>query len=82
VLVAFNITGTPELWLGAALIVLLVLVVLKMLRSRKSDPKNHGAYDHITESFTVPEIVFVVRSAIENALQARQRAQRLPTLTN
>jgi DNA-binding NtrC family response regulator len=36
------------------------------------DVMNRGAFDYITESFTVPEIVFVVRSGIENALHARQ----------
>lgn len=36
------------------------------------DVMNHGAYDFITESFTVPEIVYVVRTATENALLARQ----------
>ena len=41
------------------------------------DVMNHGAYDFITESFTVPEIVHVVRSGVENALQARERAQAL-----
>jgi DNA-binding NtrC family response regulator len=34
---------------------------------------NHGAYDFITESFTVPEIVHVVRSGLDNALQHRER---------
>ena len=40
------------------------------------DVMNHGAFDYITESFTVPEIVFVVRSGIENALHARQSPRK------
>jgi DNA-binding NtrC family response regulator len=32
---------------------------------------NHGAYDFITESFTVPEIVHVVRSGVDNAVHGR-----------
>lgn len=39
------------------------------------DVMNHGAYDFITESFTVPEIVHVVRCGLDNALQGRSRAQ-------
>ena len=32
---------------------------------------NHGAFDFITESFTVPEVTHVLRSAIDSALRAR-----------
>ncbi len=39
------------------------------------DVMNHGAYDFITESFTVPEIVHVVRSGVDNAVQARDAGQ-------
>jgi DNA-binding NtrC family response regulator len=35
------------------------------------DVMNHGAYDFITESFTVPEIVHVVRSGVDNAVLGR-----------
>jgi DNA-binding NtrC family response regulator len=45
------------------------------------DVMNHGAYDFITESFTVPEIVHVVRSGIESARQSREtppEAKRKP----
>jgi DNA-binding NtrC family response regulator len=42
------------------------------------DVMNHGAFDFITESFTVTEIVYVVKTGIENAVNARQRAQGAP----
>ena len=42
------------------------------------DVMNHGAYDFITELFTVPEIVHVVRSGIDNALESREPAQGSP----
>ena len=38
------------------------------------DVMNHGAFDYITESFTVPEIVYVVRSSLESAVQARRNS--------
>jgi DNA-binding NtrC family response regulator len=39
---------------------------------------NHGAFDFITESSTVPEVAHVVRSAIDNACQARGEGFSLP----
>jgi hypothetical protein len=36
---AFNIAGGGEVLVGAALVLLLVLVLIKMMRSRKPDPK-------------------------------------------
>jgi DNA-binding NtrC family response regulator len=39
------------------------------------DVMNHGAFDFITESFTVHEIVHVVRTAAENAVRGRERSQ-------
>lgn len=38
---------------------------------------DHGAFDFITDSFTVPEIVHVVRTAISSALQAREQTAKL-----
>ncbi len=38
---------------------------------------DHGAFDFITDSFTVPEIVHVVSSAISSALFARERSLKL-----
>jgi DNA-binding NtrC family response regulator len=38
---------------------------------------DHGAFDFITDSFTIPEIVHVVRSAISSALLARERTTKL-----
>jgi|GEM_PF-1632679 DNA-binding NtrC family response regulator len=32
---------------------------------------NHGAFDYVTEAFTVPELVYVLRKAIEDACQTR-----------
>ena len=42
---------------------------------------DHGAYDFITDSFTVPELVHVLRSAISGALLARERTTRLSAPT-
>ena len=42
---------------------------------------DHGAFDFITDSFTVPEIVHVVRSAISNALLAREQTDKLSAPT-
>jgi DNA-binding NtrC family response regulator len=36
------------------------------------DVMNQGAYDFVTESFTVPELVHVLRCAIDSALKARE----------
>jgi two-component system, NtrC family, response regulator HydG len=41
------------------------------------DVMDHGAFDFITDSFTVPEIVHVVSSAISNAVFARERTTKL-----
>jgi DNA-binding NtrC family response regulator len=41
------------------------------------DAMNHGAYDFITETFTVPEIVHVVRSGLDNAFLARKETRSL-----
>lgn len=35
------------------------------------DAMNHGAFDYVTEAFTVPELVYVLRGAIEDACQNR-----------
>ena len=42
---------------------------------------DHGAYDFITDSFTVPELVHVLRSAISSALLARERTTKLSAPT-
>jgi DNA-binding NtrC family response regulator len=42
---------------------------------------DHGAFDFITDSFTVPEIVHVVRSAISSALIAREQTTKLSAPT-
>ncbi|HET7841031.1 MAG TPA: hypothetical protein VFM21_05470 [Terriglobia bacterium] len=45
------------------------------------DVMDHGAFDFITDSFTVPEIVHVVRTAISSALLARERTAKLSAPT-
>ncbi len=35
------------------------------------DAMNRGAFDYITETFSIPELIHVVRTAIEGACQAR-----------
>ncbi len=42
---------------------------------------DHGAFDFMTDSFTVPEIVHVVNSAIGSALFARERTLKLSAPT-
>lgn len=42
---------------------------------------DHGAFDFITDSFTVPELVHVLRSAISSALLARERTTKLSAPT-
>jgi DNA-binding NtrC family response regulator len=41
------------------------------------DVMNQGAYDFVTESFTVPELVHVLRCAVDNAVQAREPKRAL-----
>jgi DNA-binding NtrC family response regulator len=41
------------------------------------DVMDHGAFDFITDAFSVPEVIHVFRSAIDNALGARGSAQRI-----
>jgi len=36
-----------------------------------SDAMNHGAFGYVTEAFTVLELVYVLRKAIEDACQTR-----------
>ena len=40
---------------------------------------NHGAFDFITEYFTVSEVVYVIRNAMDNALQARTKPTLVPS---
>jgi DNA-binding NtrC family response regulator len=42
---------------------------------------DHGAFDFITDSFTVPEIVHVVRSALSSAGMTRERTTKLSAPT-
>jgi DNA-binding NtrC family response regulator len=42
------------------------------------DVMNRGAFDFVTDSFSVPELVYVVRSALDNTQLRRQRQVRLP----
>lgn len=42
---------------------------------------DHGAFDFITDSFTIPELVHVFRSAISNAILARDRSTKLSAPT-
>jgi DNA-binding NtrC family response regulator len=42
------------------------------------DTMQQGAFDFVTHSFTVPGIVHVLRSAIENAHRARRNPPELP----
>lgn len=43
------------------------------------DVMNRGAFDFVTDSFTVPELVHVLRSALDNTRLRRERQVRLPS---
>ena len=45
------------------------------------DVMTHGAFDFVTDSFTVPELVHVLRCAVDNAVEAR-RAERSASATH
>lgn len=42
------------------------------------DVMSHGAFDFVTESFTVPELVHILRTAIDNACEARGESLVIP----
>jgi DNA-binding NtrC family response regulator len=42
------------------------------------DVMNRGAFDFVTDSFSVPELVHVVRSALDNTQLRRERQVRSP----
>jgi DNA-binding NtrC family response regulator len=43
------------------------------------DVMNRGAFDFVTDSFTVPELVHVVRAALDNTHLRRERQVRPPS---
>jgi DNA-binding NtrC family response regulator len=42
------------------------------------DVMGHGGFDFITDSFTVPELVHVLRSALDDAAASRRAAKNTP----
>lgn len=42
------------------------------------DAMNRGAFDYVTEAFSIPELIHVVRAAIEGACQARGKPEQVP----
>jgi len=43
------------------------------------DVMNHGAFDFITENFTVSEVVYIVRNAMDNARHGRTKPTLVPS---